>query len=59
MSEAVEEFTFFLLKDVFNAADTADIAKEILLEKKSCNPGPKAERLEEPQDWTVEKIKSA
>jgi len=59
MTEAVEEFTFYLLKEVFNASDTADTAKEILLDKKSCDPGPKAGRLEDPGDWTVEKIKSA
>ncbi|MFP4169293.1 MAG: class II fructose-bisphosphate aldolase [Desulfonatronovibrionaceae bacterium] len=58
MVKAVEDFTFFLLQDVFNAGETGDIVKEILLDKKSHDPGPKAERLEDPKVWTREKIAS-
>ncbi len=57
MVDAVEDFTYYLLKEVFNAADTADIAKEILLEKQSHDLGSKADRIEDPQKWSVEEIK--
>jgi len=58
MTKAVEEFTYDLLVNVFNAQDTADIAKELLLEAGSANLGPKATQIENPADWTVEKIKT-
>ncbi len=58
MTKGVEEFVYHLLVDVFNAKDTADIAKEIILETNSYNPGPKVGRIEDPKDWTIEKIKS-
>ena len=58
MVDAVEEFTLFLLKDVFNAGDTADTAKEIILDKKSFDPGPKAEKQEDPGEWSPDRIKS-
>jgi hypothetical protein len=40
MATAVEDFTYHLLTEVFNAKDTADIAKEILLEAGGPDPGP-------------------
>ncbi|MGM0611370.1 MAG: class II fructose-bisphosphate aldolase, partial [Thermodesulfobacteriota bacterium] len=58
MVDAVEEFTLFLLKDVFNAGDTADTAKEIILDKKSFDPGPKAEKRENAGEWSPDRIKS-
>jgi len=57
MSKRVEDFVYNILVNVFNAADTADYAKEILLEKGSCDLGGKAERIEDPADWTEEKIR--
>ncbi|CCH49975.1 class II fructose-bisphosphate aldolase [Pseudodesulfovibrio piezophilus] len=58
MSTAVENFVYHLLTDVFNAADTADIAYDIILEAGSHDLGPKAERIEDPAEWTEEKIKA-
>ena len=57
MAKRVEEFVFHLLTDVFNAADTAPIALEILAEKGSYDLGPKAEKIESEEDWTEDKIR--
>lgn len=56
MVKAVEEFTYGLLKDVFNAGDTAPLAVEAILEAGSFDPGPKVGRLENPKEWTREMI---
>ncbi len=57
MTGAVEEFVYELLVDIFNAEDTAEIAKELILEAGSHDLGPKAEQIEKEEDWTIEKIK--
>lgn len=57
MTKAVEEFTYELLVNVFNAKDTADIAKELILEAGSFDLGSKGSQIEDPKEWTVEKIK--
>ncbi len=57
MAKGVEEFVYDLLVNVFNAADTAPIATEIILEKGSYDIGPKAKRIEDPSEWTPEKIR--
>ncbi len=56
MAGAVEEFVHRLLVTVFNAGDTAQLAIEAILEAGSHDPGPKASRMEEPSEWTREKI---
>ena len=56
MAKRVEDFTYTMLTQVFNAADTADIAIENMLSVGTYDPGPKAERLEDPAAWTAEKI---
>lgn len=56
MAKGVEDFVYELLTNVFNAADTAPLAIEAILEKGSYNAGPKVERLENPAEWTAEKI---
>jgi fructose/tagatose bisphosphate aldolase len=56
MIEAVAEFSAWLIKDVFNAQDTAPIVIDEILKNNSCDPGPKAEQIEDPADWTEEKI---
>jgi fructose/tagatose bisphosphate aldolase len=53
---AVEDFVYELLVDVFNAADTAPLAIEAILEAGSYDLGPKVERREDPAEWTKEKI---
>ncbi len=56
MSDRVAEFVYTMLVDVFNCKDTAPIAVDLILEAGSYDPGPKAERIENPDDWTPEKI---
>ncbi len=57
MIRGVEAFVYRLLTEVFDAADTAPLAVETILEAGSHDPGPKAERIEAPADWTEEKIR--
>jgi fructose/tagatose bisphosphate aldolase len=56
MVKRVEDFAYNMLTQVFNAADTADIAIENMLSVGSYDPGPKADRIEDPSEWTEEKI---
>jgi fructose/tagatose bisphosphate aldolase len=58
MVDAVEEFTYELLANVFNAADTAPLAVEAILAADSHDLGPKVGRLEDPAQWTPELIAS-
>ncbi|MDI6797772.1 MAG: class II fructose-bisphosphate aldolase [Desulfatibacillaceae bacterium] len=57
MAAGVEDFVYNLLTNVFNATDTAPLALEILLAANSHDLGPKAGRIEDPKDWTEEKIR--
>jgi fructose-bisphosphate aldolase class II len=56
MERRVETFVYNLLTNVFNATDTADLAIETILKVGSFDPGPKAERIEDPMEWTEDKI---
>ena len=56
MVKAVENFTYTLLTDVFNAQDTADIVIKNILDKGSHHPGFKAKSTESMDEWTREKI---
>ena len=56
MVEGVEEFVHNMLVNVFNAEDTASLAIEKILSAGSHDPGVKAKRIVNPQDWTPEKI---
>jgi fructose-bisphosphate aldolase class II len=56
MCRRVEDFVYNILMNVFNAGGTATIAKDIILAAGSSDLGPKAERQENPDDWTKEKI---
>jgi fructose-bisphosphate aldolase, class II len=56
MSKRVEDFIYQMLMTVLNAADTAPLAIEAILRANSYDPGPKAGRIEDPSDWTPEKI---
>ncbi len=56
MAGRVEDFVYNMLANVLNAKDTAPLAIEAILETGSYNPGPKAERIEDPDEWTSEKI---
>ena len=56
MAKGVEDFVYDMLVKWFNAADTAPLAIEAILEKGSYDLGPKVNRIEDPQEWTKEKI---
>ncbi len=56
MARRVEDFVYNLLVNVFNAADTAPLAIDIILENGGYDLGPKATRMEDPDEWTREKI---
>ncbi len=56
MAKGVEEFVYELLTRVFNAGDTAPLAIEAILKAGSYDLGPKCSRLEDPSEWTEEKI---
>lgn len=56
MVQRVESFVYNMLVNVFNARDTADLAIETILEADNFDPGPKAQRIEDPSEWTQEKI---
>jgi fructose/tagatose bisphosphate aldolase len=56
MCKGVEEFVYKMLGEVFNAAGTASLAKEAILRAGSYDLGPKGQRLEDPNEWTKEKI---
>lgn len=58
MVEAVENFVHYLLVDVFNAADTAPIAYDILLKTGSYDLGTKVTKFVDQTEWTKEKIKA-
>jgi fructose/tagatose bisphosphate aldolase len=58
MAKAVEDFVHYLLVDVFNAADTAPIAYDIILKNNSYDLGPKVVQFENPAEWTEDKIKA-
>jgi fructose-bisphosphate aldolase class II len=57
MIQGVEDFAYELLTRVFNAQDTAPLGIEAILEAGSYDLGPKAERMEDPAEWTEAKIK--
>ena len=56
MTAGVQAFVYNMLVNVFNAADTADIALGMILENGSHDPGPKAGRIEDPGEWSEEGI---
>jgi len=56
MAKRVEEFVHNMLVNVLNAGDTADIAIQNMLTVGSYDAGPKTERIENPDEWTPEKI---
>ncbi len=56
MAARVEDFVYKMLAEVLNAKDTAPLAIAQILENGSHDPGPKAKRIEDPKQWTPEKI---
>ena len=56
MVKRVEDFVFNMLVNVLSAADTAPLAVKAILEAGTYDPGPKVTRIEDPDEWTPEKI---
>jgi fructose-bisphosphate aldolase class II len=56
MCKRVEDFVYTLLVDVFNAEDTASLGIEAILQAGSYDLGHKVDRIEDPAQWTAEKI---
>lgn len=56
MCKRVDDFVYNMLVNVFSAENSADLAKEAILEAGSYDLGAKAERIEDPAEWTKEKI---
>ena len=56
MVKRVEDFIYNMLVNVLNAQDTALLAIEAILAAGTYDPGPKATRIEDPAEWTFEKI---
>jgi fructose-bisphosphate aldolase, class II len=57
MVGGVEDFVYNLIVNVFNAADTAPLGVEAILKAGSYDLGPKTSRIEDPNEWTEEKIR--
>ena len=56
MISRVEDFVYNMLVNVLNTKDTAPLAVEAILSAGSHDAAPKAERIEDPAEWTPEKI---
>ena len=56
MIKRVEDFAYNMMVNVFNAENTAPLAIEAILECGSYDAGPKAQRIEDPKDWTPDLI---
>jgi fructose-bisphosphate aldolase class II len=56
MADGVEKFVYNLIANVFNGADTAPLAIEAILKAGSYDMGPKVSRMEDPAEWTENKI---
>jgi fructose-bisphosphate aldolase, class II len=56
MVKRVEDFTYNMMVNVFNASDTAPLVVADILTCGSHDPGPKVDRIENPEDWTPEKV---
>ena len=56
MVKRVEDFVYNMLVNVFNAEDTASLAISAILEAGTYDPGTKANRIEDPDEWTPVKI---
>ena len=57
MVKRVEDFVYGMLTNVFNASDTASLAIESILGNGTHDPGAKVERIENPSDWTPDKLR--
>ncbi len=58
MAQRVADFVHGMLVDVFNARDTAPLAIDAIIKAGSYDLGPKTGRIEDPAEWTPEKIRT-
>ena len=58
MVDRVRVFAHDMLVNVFNAQDTAALCVEAIHAAGSHDPGPKAERIEAPEDWSDAQIRA-
>jgi fructose-bisphosphate aldolase, class II len=56
MSRRVEDFAYKMMSEVLNSSDTAPLALDAIFKAGSADLGPKGNRLENPAEWTAEKI---
>jgi fructose/tagatose bisphosphate aldolase len=56
MAGRVEDFIYNMLVNVLNTSDTAPLAVAAILDAGSYDTDPKADRIEDPAEWTPEKI---
>ncbi|MFP4629922.1 MAG: class II fructose-bisphosphate aldolase [Desulfohalobiaceae bacterium] len=56
MVKAVEDFVYYMITEVFNSQDTAPLAIQDILEQGTYDPGPVAKQIEDPAQWTKDKI---
>lgn len=56
MIKRVEDFVYGMLVNVFNSQDTAPFVIHEINKRGAYDPGPKTERIEDPGNWTKEKI---
>ena len=56
MTSRVEDFIYNMLVNVLNTKDTAPLAIEAILKANSYDPGPKTQKIEDPLQWTEDKI---
>jgi fructose-bisphosphate aldolase class II len=56
MAKAVEDFAYGMMVNVFNGRDTAALAIDAIVKAGSYDLGPKSGCIENPADWTNEKI---
>jgi fructose-bisphosphate aldolase, class II len=57
MARRVEDFAYNMMANVLNAGDTAPIVIDLIRSTGGPDPGPKAERIEDPGEWTEAKIR--
>lgn len=56
MAKRVDDFVFNMLVNVFNAGGTGTLGKELLQKAGTYDLGAKGKQIEDPADWTTEKI---
>lgn len=57
MAKRVEDFVYNMLANVLDTVDTADLAIDLICRAGSHDAGRRAERLEDPAQWTAERIR--